>query len=147
MSEMQPTKAVSAIVEFLRLTDMCCVTGMERDMAEQIKAILTQNPHSNESLHRHPDTNTYCLTSEHINSVRELPKGHIMRSLCAKAMAEGYMRSDVPKFLKGAYRDPQHKAHTMGSFIAVPVTSPPIIHDLHTCINTPSVHVSILAFY
>jgi hypothetical protein len=34
LGRMQPKKAITAIIEFLRLADMCQITGMEEDMVD-----------------------------------------------------------------------------------------------------------------
>src|SRR5258708_7053666 len=61
LSKLPPNEAITAIIEFLRLADMCQVTGMEQDMVNEIKAIMVQDIHLRTS-QKHPDTNTSSLT-------------------------------------------------------------------------------------
>jgi hypothetical protein len=73
------------------------VTGMESLIVEHIKAIIIANPTSDDwkfQNNRHPDTNTYCLTSQHIISSALLPKGHPVRCIFAAAAVEGYLRQE-----------------------------------------------------
>ena len=99
-----PEDSVSATLEFVRFADMCGVTGMESQMAEHIKAIIVANPAPENwefQRHRDPDTNTFCLTSQHITSAALLPEGHPVRCILAAAAVEGYLRhEDGHKFLK-----------------------------------------------
>jgi hypothetical protein len=99
--ELKPEEVITATIEFVRFADMCGVTGMETLMAERIKAIIIANPTSTIGYStRDPDTNTYCLISQHIKSAAFLPKGHLVRSTLAMAAVEGYLRHDNYKFLR-----------------------------------------------
>jgi len=101
--ELAPEEAITTAIEFARLADMCGVTCMESLVAEHIKAIMVANPAPEDSsffMRRHPDTNTYCLTSQHIISAVALPEGHSVRGVLAAAAVEGYLRADNCKFLK-----------------------------------------------
>jgi hypothetical protein len=76
---------------------MCGVTGMESLMAEHIKAIIIANPTPDGLMfqnNRHSDTNTYCLTSQHIISAALLPEGHPVRCIFAAAAVEGYLQQE-----------------------------------------------------
>jgi hypothetical protein len=96
-----PEEAITTAIEFTRLADMCSVTGMESLIAEHIKAIILANPApKNVEIGRIPDTNTYCLTSEHITSAARLPERHPVRGVLATASVEGYLRQDSCKFLR-----------------------------------------------
>ena len=66
-------------------------------MAERIKALVRENPGPS-SFPRNPDTNTYCLTSQHITWAAFLPEGHPVRGVLAMAAVEGYLQSDHHKF-------------------------------------------------
>jgi hypothetical protein len=93
---------------------MCKVTGLEIQMAEQIKNIMLANPppedESDESVSinqsRHPDTNTFCIVGQHITSAILLPRGHPVRKIFAIAAVEGYIRRNKHKFLKEIYDCP-----------------------------------------
>ena len=101
--ELPPEEAITTAIEFARLADMCGVTGMESLVAEHIKAIILANPAPEDwkfYMGRHPDTNTHCLTSQHIISAVSLPEGHSVRRILAAAAVEGYLRVDKCKFLK-----------------------------------------------
>jgi hypothetical protein len=101
-SESTPKEYITTTIEFVRLADMCGVTGMETQMAEYIKAILMANPTSTASQFedRDPDTNTYSLAPQHITSAALLPSGHPVRKVLAAAAVEGYVQRDRHKFLK-----------------------------------------------
>lgn len=76
--ECAPEVAITTAIEFARLADMCGITGMESLMAEHIKAIILANPAPEDMKWdgwRAPDTNTQCLTSQHITSAVALPEG------------------------------------------------------------------------
>ena len=92
---------------------MCGVTGMESLIAERIKATIIANPAPGDSkfqLWRHPDTNTFCLTSQHIISAAQLPEGHPVRCILATAAVKGYLRHDDHKFLKETQQVPAFSA-------------------------------------
>jgi len=75
-----PDVAVTMAIEFARLADMCCITGVESLMAEHIKDIILANPALEDRKYdrgRPPDTNTYFLTSQHITTAFDLPEGHL----------------------------------------------------------------------
>lgn len=109
-NESTPTESVTAILEFVRLADMCDVTGMEIVMAEHIKAILLANPAPEIEGHRDPDTNTCCLTYQHVTSAALLPDGHPIRKVLAIAAVEGYIRRNEHKFLKEIRDSPNFAA-------------------------------------
>ncbi|KAH6717800.1 hypothetical protein BKA61DRAFT_653312 [Leptodontidium sp. MPI-SDFR-AT-0119] len=100
-NESTPTENITAAIEFVRLADMCGVTGMEIVMAEHIKAILLANP-APEGIQgrRDVNTNTYCLMGQHMTSAFLLPDGHPVRKVLAIAAVEGYIRLNHYKFLK-----------------------------------------------
>jgi hypothetical protein len=94
-------EAISATIEFVRLADMCGVTGMESLMAERIKAIIIASvaPSSNKfTKTRELDTNTHCLTSWHITSAANLPGGHPVRSTLAMAAVEDMFDMIITSF-------------------------------------------------
>ncbi|KAI9743645.1 MAG: hypothetical protein M1818_002961 [Claussenomyces sp. TS43310] len=74
-NDASPEEEVTATIEFVRLADMCGVTGMEKRMAERIIAIIDAHPdpESGSRQSRHPDFNTHHLTPDHILSVSFLP--------------------------------------------------------------------------
>jgi hypothetical protein len=94
--------AITATIEFVRLADMCGVTGMESLMAEHIQAVVMADPVPQSLMGRRPDTNTHCLISQHIISAASLPAGHPVRVLLAAATVEGYLRCDNYKLSKEA---------------------------------------------
>jgi hypothetical protein len=105
MSNEPPPPDVPAIwpamnAAFAIVLGMCGVIGMETLMAERIKAIIIANPAPKIGHSRDPDTNTYCLITQHIKSVAFLPEGHPVRSTLAMAVVEGYLKHDNYKFLK-----------------------------------------------
>lgn len=82
---------ISCIMEFLRISDMCGVTGMEAAMADQIRSIII-NP---------PLNNGYMLqiTSQHTRAALFLPSRHPVRDLVVNEAIEDYLRSDGGKSL------------------------------------------------
>lgn len=104
----EPGDQVSAAIELVRLADMCNMTGMEFEVAQYIKNILASNPdpRSKGSLVRHVDTNTYCLTRQHIISATFLPHGHLVRGILAAASVEGYLRDGSYKFVPETHEHP-----------------------------------------
>jgi hypothetical protein len=108
-SEPTPTESITAIMEFVRLADMCEVTGMETQMAELIKNIILANPAPEDrsiAEGRHPDINTSCIVGQHITSAALLPKGHPVRRILVIAAVEGYIRRNKHKFVKEICESP-----------------------------------------
>lgn len=102
---------VSAAIEFVRLADMCNITGIESRMAQYIKDILIANPDPRgNNFIRHIDANTYCLTSQHIVSATFLPSGHLVRRILASASVEGYLRDENYKFMQETHQHPNFGA-------------------------------------
>ena len=94
---LDPEEEITLALEFVRISDMCEVIGMEAKMADHIKGIILKTP---VRWTRHPDTHTTHLSSEHLIATSALPSNHPVRKLFAIAAVEGYIRSDTPKFLK-----------------------------------------------
>jgi hypothetical protein len=96
-------------------------------MAEHIKAIIIANSTPDGwkfQNHRHPDTNTYCLTSQHIISAAFLPEGHPVRCIFAAAAVEGYLRQENGyKFLKEIQEVPNFAADLLKAVRATLRTS------------------------
>ncbi|CRL30973.1 BTB/POZ fold [Penicillium camemberti] len=97
-----PEDQISATIELVRLADMCSITGMETQMAQYIKDILVANPDPRcDDLFLRPiDTNTYCITRQHITWATSLPPGHSVRRILAAASVEGYLRDENYKFVQ-----------------------------------------------
>jgi hypothetical protein len=93
-NELPPEEAVTTTIEFVRLADMCKVTGIESLMAERIKALIVSKPPLTKARKKKPDTNIYCLISKHIISGMLLPKGHPVQSILALAAVPGYLSCD-----------------------------------------------------
>ena len=85
---------------------MCGVIGMERLMADRIKAIIIANNDPLLLKTRDPDSNTRCLISQHIDSAVLLPEGHPVRDVLAAAAVEGYLQHDNCKFLEEILKVP-----------------------------------------
>lgn len=109
---LKPEEQITLALEFVRLSDMCEVTGMDAVIAGHIKNIILESPSQSAIMEssrtyqgrdktwsgRHPDTNTAYLSSQHLLAASELPEDHAVRQLFAIAAVEGYFRSDKPKF-------------------------------------------------
>jgi hypothetical protein len=99
--ELSPEDDITATIEFLRIVDMCGVTGMECLMTERIKQIiLTNKPHGNSVFATPPDEHTYHLKPHHINAAAFLPDGHPVRSIFASATVKSFLRRDPSTFLE-----------------------------------------------
>ncbi|KAH8745739.1 hypothetical protein F5882DRAFT_494373, partial [Hyaloscypha sp. PMI_1271] len=108
--ECTPEESITTAIEFARLADMCRITSMESLIAEHIKATILANPALEGSMSdnwRALDTNTYCLTSQHITLVVSLPKGYPVRAILATATVEGCLRRHNYKFEREASRVPE----------------------------------------
>lgn len=102
-----PGDQISAVIELIRLAYMCNITGMDTEMAQYIKDILVANPDPRNSRTYHiADSNTHCLTSQHIISATLLPQGHPVRRVLAAASVEGYLRTGNYKFRKETHEHP-----------------------------------------
>jgi hypothetical protein len=103
-----PEDQISAAIELVRLADMCNITGMESQMARYIKDVLVCNPdpRCDGSFLRHIDTNTYCLTRQHIIWATFLPPGHLVSRILAAASVEGYLRDENYKFVQETHEYP-----------------------------------------
>ncbi|KAJ5493929.1 hypothetical protein N7463_010016 [Penicillium fimorum] len=98
-----PEDQISSAIELVRLADMYNITGMESQMAQYIKAILVSNPDPRRNdffIGRHIDTNTFCLTRQHIMWATSLPPGHSVRRILAAASVEGFLRDKNYKFVQ-----------------------------------------------
>ncbi|TVY17616.1 hypothetical protein LARI1_G005243 [Lachnellula arida] len=95
-----PEEQITAIIEFLRIADMCGVTGMESLMADHIKEIILANPPKETVFATPPDKNTHFLTSHHIKFAVLLPKGHAVRKMLASAAVKGYLLRDRSTFFE-----------------------------------------------
>jgi hypothetical protein len=130
--ELIPEEAITATIEFVRFAGMCGITGMETLMAKRIKAIIIANPSPPLKGTRDPDTNTYCLTSQHIISAAFLPKEHPVRRILAMAAVGGYLRHDNHKLL----RETQE----------VPNFSIDLLKSVKATLNTYSVDEELITF-
>lgn len=93
-----PEDHISAVIEFVRLADMCNMKGMESQMAQHIKEIFVANTPRFVTDYRFVDTNTICLTNQHLHSATYLPAGHPVRRILAAASVEGFLRDGNHKF-------------------------------------------------
>jgi hypothetical protein len=109
-SELASEEAITSTIEFVRFVGMCGVTGLDTLMAGRMKAIIIADPALPSEGTRDPDTNTYCLTSQHIISAAFLPDGHPVRCILATAAVEGYLRQDSHKLLKETQEVPNFSA-------------------------------------
>lgn len=100
--ELEPVEAITCTIEFVRIADMCQVTGMETLMAERIKAILLAPRTNSTRCATISVTNTENITPQHINSAALLPRGHPVRCMLASAAVKGYLLKDEHKFWKEA---------------------------------------------
>ncbi|KAJ5586942.1 uncharacterized protein N7459_002707 [Penicillium hispanicum] len=105
---------ISAMIEFVRLADMCNVSGMETTVANKIKENIadwsTSYLRFDGELYGEPEMNTKNLTDQHIISALHLPKKHPVRRLLAEASVEGYLRFDSWKFEDLAEDHPDYAA-------------------------------------
>jgi hypothetical protein len=102
--------AITTAIEFARLADMCRIISMESLMAKHIKAIILANPPLYDDEWddwRGQDTNTHCLTSQHITLAVTLLEGHPVRTILTAATVEGCLRQHNYKFEKEAASVPE----------------------------------------
>jgi hypothetical protein len=106
-----PGRQMSAIIESVRLADMCAVTGMESQMAERLGAIMLANAPAACRLGLLAvvpvDAYTHALSTDHIFSVECLPQGHPVRRVLAKNSAPGFLRSRKHKLASVMYDCPK----------------------------------------
>jgi hypothetical protein len=100
--ELGPEEAITTTILFVRIADMCGVTGMEALMAERIKGIVMVHRAVKNVFVGGGHLNTRCLTTQHIVSAALLPKGHPVHSMIASAAVAGYLQEDKHKFAKDA---------------------------------------------
>jgi hypothetical protein len=91
---------IEAIVEFARLADFCQVEGMEKLLAERIKALIGTNTDLTWNWNRSPDNNMKYITYRAILWASFLPDDHAVRNTLAAASVEGYLLSNEHKFHK-----------------------------------------------
>ncbi|OBT72113.1 hypothetical protein VF21_09187 [Pseudogymnoascus sp. 05NY08] len=109
--ETTPGEAISDAIEFSRFADMCGVTGTEDQVAERIRVIIRANRVKIYwSFVGETETNTQHITSEHIISASQLPRGHAVREILAMAAVEGYIQRKSHKFSKECYDIPEFSA-------------------------------------
>jgi hypothetical protein len=88
---------IEAIVEFARLADFCQVEGVEKLVAERIKALIGTK--ADLDWIQSPD-NTKYITSRAILWASFLPDDHAVRNILAAASFKGYLLSNEHKFQK-----------------------------------------------
>lgn len=101
LGEIPLEEAITAILEFVRLADMCQVTGMEDLMAGRIKAMIVDKAPTTKARNKTATVvHNSCLTCEHIISAVLLPKGHPVRGILTMAAVPAYLNR--AKYLKEA---------------------------------------------
>ncbi len=101
LKSLNPQDAITSIIEFVRIADMCQVTGMESLMAEHIKATIKGGT-TPSYIFVSRERNTRYLMSQHIISASFLPDGHPVRDILAEACVEDYLVHDDHKFVREA---------------------------------------------
>ncbi|KFY29939.1 hypothetical protein V494_08362 [Pseudogymnoascus sp. VKM F-4513 (FW-928)] len=98
-------ETITTILEFVRLADMCGVSGMEAPMAERIKEhVLAVDFARGTSSTR--DNNTPCITLQHIASAALLPTGHPVRGVLAAVAVREFCHHNDRKFMDKAEEYP-----------------------------------------
>jgi hypothetical protein len=89
---------ITCIMEFLRMADMCGVTGMEAAMADQIRSIIMNTPLEFRS---DPPNNGHMphITPQHTRTALFLPSHHPVRHLVVNEAIEEYIRTDRRGFI------------------------------------------------
>ena len=90
-----PEETITLILEFVRLADMCEVTGMESLMAEQVKGLILANT----------GTNGCCINLQHVASAASLPQEHLVRGVFAAAAVKEFFHHDDSQFIDTAKED------------------------------------------
>lgn len=111
LQEPAPEESITAAVELSRFTDMCGVTGMQQQVAGQIKEIILSSPAQiSNRIPRNPDRNTQNITPAHLVAASNLPRGHAVCEILAMAAVEGYMQRDTHKFTEECHYLPGFSA-------------------------------------
>jgi hypothetical protein len=103
-SDLMPEE-IDHIIEFMRLADMCGVTGMEEVMAKRLKTIIITysayyNQDSGWGLRRGPedDDKQSIINISHINAASGLPSGNLLRSVLADTAIHDLFQGTKTKF-------------------------------------------------
>jgi hypothetical protein len=99
ISESSREETITTILEFVRLADMCSVSGMEALMAERIKKLVLAVDFA-------PGTSSTCLMLQHIASAALLPKGHPVRGVLAAVAVRELCHRQDRKFMDKAEEYP-----------------------------------------
>jgi hypothetical protein len=102
--ELSSEEAITAILEFVRLTDMCGVRDMESMMATHITRLILADDTSR--AREHSDPQTWCFKLQHMTSAAALPKGHIVRNRLAAAAVKAYFHFQDSRFVDKAEEYP-----------------------------------------
>ncbi|KFZ01459.1 hypothetical protein V500_00762 [Pseudogymnoascus sp. VKM F-4518 (FW-2643)] len=86
-------ETITAVLQFVRLADMCRVTGMEELMAGRIKAMIVGKAPMKAKKRAATAfiVHNACLTSEHIMSAVLLRRGHPVRTILTTAAVPAYL--------------------------------------------------------
>jgi hypothetical protein len=127
VAKLSPSEQIEALVEFARLADFCQVQGVEELMAERIKAVILAHPapktHCFEHF-RHPDTNTYRITSRAVLWASGLAKGHAVRKMLATTAVEGFLRGI------------EHKHKFFEETQEIPSFGADVLNAVESCLST-----------
>ncbi|KAF8857721.1 hypothetical protein BDZ45DRAFT_726484 [Acephala macrosclerotiorum] len=104
LGELSSEEAITAILEFVRLADMCGVSGMESLMATHITKLILADDIVR--ARERGDVRTWCFTPQHVTSAASLPKGHLVRDTLAAAAVKGYFHFNDSRFVDKAEEYP-----------------------------------------
>jgi len=100
MGELSSSEAITAIMEFVRLADMCDISGVESPMAGLITSLILSDDFELS------DASPWCLEVQHVASAAALPKGHLVRKTLAEAAVKGYLYFQDSRFVDVAEEFP-----------------------------------------
>ncbi|KAG4425810.1 hypothetical protein IFR04_001017 [Cadophora malorum] len=102
--ELSSLETITAILEFVRLADMCGISGVESPMAAHITRLILVGDFDRAL--QHSDSEPWCFQVQHVTSAAALPKGHLVRSTLAAAAVKAYFHFQDRRFVDKAEEFP-----------------------------------------
>lgn len=104
LGELSSSEAITAIMEFVRLADMCGISGVEYSTEKHITKLILEN--SLNIAHKRCNAETWCFQVQHVASAAALTRGHLVRNTLAAAAAKGYVHFKDKRFVDKAEEYP-----------------------------------------
>ncbi|KFY28552.1 hypothetical protein V491_00413 [Pseudogymnoascus sp. VKM F-3775] len=94
LHEVISEESIIASLQFIRLADMCRVSGLEELIAERIKGMIVSQAPMKSKKKTATIVHNACLRSEHIMSAVLLPKGYPARTILTLATVPAYLNCE-----------------------------------------------------